>query len=753
MYDGALSPAHTLAALFAAVAACGRCAPPARLVAIGPRVVSNQASYPIMLTGEGLPEGARLCVAGLQLPTARLDSGHLTALLPKVALPAAAEEQSFAVTLVKADGSAIAGQSSLTIVNDAGFPTPAGLALSPDGALALAVSAPTGELWVWHLKDAAPPERLRVGDGPRAVAALRLDGRALALVAHDFADELRTIDLADLHAPAGSIALRGGALAIAVDEPRGLAYLANHRCNCVQVVDLRARRLLRELPAGVRPRALSLSADGKLLAVGNGGSDDVSLFDLEGRAGERRVQPRRGTPIVGGHNESMAALVMGGKAPRALAWSDKLQRLFVASAGLNVGPNPQRSEVTTNGGVGVIDAKSGRFLRHVSLLAGIPSALALDEPRGLLYAADLSRGLLTTVDAAKAAESDQAARHSILASLPLPIPKDAELMRPAADFGVEKRAGLEVHAGPAALALAEGGRALYLLSRFHGTLIEVELNNPTQPRVRRVLAGPPMGEQKRRRRGEQLFYTDVGRSTMSCEACHPDGHDDGVFYAKDHPQRIYRSPSLRGARETPPYFFPAGFPSLELTSAVVLRRNRFSNPLPTPVEIEALTAYQRTIISLPNPNVGPSGALPQELGLPDGRKGDPRRGLSLFEGKAGCSSIECHPGPQFTADQDPATRGATHDVGTPVALPLRPQLQEAPPGPRATPSLLGIWDEFPLLQSGAGGLDVDPDGTVVPRYPFALRRVLEMPGSEQHGGANRLSAAERDDLLAYLMTL
>src|SRR5438270_12061836 len=129
---------------------------------------------------------------------------------------------------------------------------------------------------------------------------------------------------------------------------------------------------------------------------------------------------------------------------------------------------------------------------------------------------------------------------------------------------------------------------------------------------------------------------------MSCDACHPDGGDGGVFYAKNHPQRLYRSPALRDARETPPYFFPAAFPSLEVTAAVVLRRNRFENPVPTRREIEALAAFQRAIVALPNPNAGARGEWADEMVLPDGRRGSPKRGVTLFENKAGCATRECH---------------------------------------------------------------------------------------------------------------
>ena len=720
-----------------------------------------------MVWGTGLRDGLRLKLgppASITLPTERVDDRHLTALLPPIALPEATGEAAIEATLVAEDGRPIAGAASITVVNEAGFPTPAGLAVSADGALAFALSTSTDELWVWRRKPAAgaaskpsAPERIPVGDGPRALAVGLVGGVESVVVAHEHAAELRVVPVANLRGEQRRIPVRGGGSGLVLDGARGKAYVANHRCNCVQVVDLGRGVVEAEAPAGARPKPLALSQDGRLLVAGNAGSGDLSLLDLGAGAivsPERRVQARRGTPILGGHNQAFSAFVMGSKAPRAVVHSAACGRLFVASAGLNIGPNPQRMEITTNGGVAVVDPKTGRFERHVSILAGIPAALALDDARGLLYAADLSRGLLVVLDAKRLCGDDASARAAVLASLPLPIPEGTRLIRPLADFGGPlRRAGVEVHSGPTALALTDSGQTVLVLSKFHGGLVEIDVGTPASPKILAQRPGPPMAAQAQRRLGEVIYFTDLGRSTMTCDACHPDGHDDGLIFEKTHPQRLYRSVSLRSVRETPPYFFPAGFPTLEMTADVVLGRNRLGNPAPTLEEIAALTAYQKGIVALPNPNLGERGELPTQSILPDSKRGNPRRGLQLFEGKAGCSASACHPGPQFTADQSAETRGAAHDVGTEVALPLRPRLQEAPPGPHQVPSLVGAWDEFPLFASGAAGFAVAADGTVEAAHRFPLRRVVEHPGREQHGGLSKLDEQERDDLLAYLLTL
>ena len=736
--------------------ACARCGrTPPRLDAIAPRVISNQTSYPVAISGDGFTAGMRLALGppwSAEVETVLIDGRHLGARLPITAATGKAESATTA-RLLEASGEPADGQVSLVVIDDAGFPTPTGLVASGDGRLAFAVSPTTDEVWVWH-RDGSAAERVQVGDGPRALALAGSSGAGEQLVVvHEFSPELRLLSAVDPQRPQRVIPIRAGALGVAVDRERGLAYVANHRSNSVQIVDLAAGAGRGELVAGVRPRSLALGAG--LLAVANAGSGDVSIFDLAPSATsvaapQRRLQPRPGTAIVGGHTERWAEYAVGGRQPRALAWDQARRLLFVASAGLNLGPNPDKIEVSTNGGIGVVDPATGTWRRHVSILAGVPQALALDGARGLLYAADLSRGLLTVLDAARLAGSDSEARRAVLASLPLPA-GSAPRIRPAADLAVPRRAGTEIHAGPESLALADGGRTVLVLSRFDASVTEVDVSTWATPRVVRALPGPPMSAQRQRRLGEVVYFTDLGRSSMSCDACHPGGHDDGVFFAKTHPLRFYRSTTLRDVRETPPYFFPAGFPSLEVTASAVLGRNRFHNPDPSGEEIAALALYQRTIAALPNPYIDASGALPERLGLPDGRIGNPRLGLALFEGKAACK--ECHPAPQFTTDQDAATRGRSFDVGTPMTQPIHLEWQEAPPGPHQVPSLTGAWDEFPLLASGAGGFEVAPDGALVPTTRFPLRTVLEWKGGKPHGNAAALSERERDDLLAYLLTL
>ncbi len=145
--------------------------------------------------------------------------------------------------------------------------------------------------------------------------------------------------------------------------------------------------------------------------------------------------------------------------------------------------------------------------------------------------------------------------------------------------------------------------------------------------------------QAKRRLGQVLYYADMGRTAMSCDACHLEGHTGGVFFEKTRPMRIYRSTTVRGSRDTPPYFTPASTHSLAETNKTVGNRNRFQNPALTDTEVEALTLFTALLPTLPNPFMGADGAPPETLALPDGRTGRPAEGRALFEGKGGCVQL------------------------------------------------------------------------------------------------------------------
>ncbi|MCE9669397.1 MtsA protein [Myxococcus stipitatus] len=724
-----------------------------RLGSLGPRLTSNETSQPLSVHGENLVPGLRLSLGpplSLELPLTVVDPGHAFARLPAhVALPENMSEALVQAWLVAPEGRpAPEGRATLTVVNDAAFPDLTTMVASPDGRT-LFILAPSMDT-VFALDVASGRvARRAVGDGPSALATWKdARGHAWLGVVHRFQAELRVYSL-ETDAPPRVLPAPAGATGLEVDGARGVAFIAEHVEDRVHAVSLEDGR--ERWASGVDPNPRALARWKDLLAVGSLQTGQLELLRQSDGVRVSTVVPGPGVAIVGGYTERFRAQVMGGKAPRALVASEKLGRVFMASLGPNVGPNPQRMEPTNNGGVAVVDPARGEYVRHRGFGAGVTEGLALDEDAGLLYAADVGIGRVRVLDArALMAASDEAARGAVLQELAMPPLEDMPRVRPAEDFLKKGRAGEELHSGPRAVVLSPDARTLYVLNRFTRAVAVVDVRDARagQARLVRQLPVVESRAQVKRRLGQVLYYADLGRTGITCDGCHIEGHMGGVFYEKTTPNRVYRSPTVLGSRDTPPYFTPASNRNLLETARHVGGRNRFHNPDPSDEEVEALAFFSSLLSTPPNPFRGEDGAPLQEVTLPDGHKGMPARGRALFEGQGNCT--KCHPAPLYALDQDPATRSQFHDVGTPLALPLRTEYQDLVPGV-AAPSLAGAWDVWPMLTSATAGYGVK-DGHLVVETRFPLRAVLETAGPK-HGGASTLSPAERDDLLAFLLTL
>jgi hypothetical protein len=721
--------------------------PEPRLADVGPRVVSNQTGQPLSLYGQNLRKGMKLRLSApfdRTVPLTVVDPGHAYARLPTdLTLP---PETAQVTVVLSIEGQRARSEVGLTVVNDAGFAD--WTLLVRAGDVLWAASSTTDAL---ARIDPVKGEvtRFPSGDGPSALAAwTEADGAPRLAVAHAWTPELWILD-ARTGAVLRTLAAPAYATGLVVDARRRLAILAETAENTVRAVSLDdgRERWRREVLPDPKPLVLTEES----VVAGSQGSGELESLSLDdGRPTADSIGPRPGTPILGGHTEPHARDVMGGKAPRALLWSARLGKLFVTSIGPNIGPNPQRMEVSMNGGVGVVDLGARRFERHLGFGAGVTEGLALDEDTGRLYVADIGLGLVRAVDAAALAGGDARARTAELWRLPVLPSPDFPLARAAADYGVNGRAGVELHSGPRALALSAAGTELYVLDRFTATVAVVGSVRSAQPRVERQIALEPTIGPRERRLGQVLYFADMGRSGMSCDSCHLEGHDEGILFEKTHPLRIYRSPTVRGTRETPPYFTPASTGSLAETSRMVGDRNRYLNPTLTESEVRQLTLFSATVTNLPNPYRGADGAPPVSISLPGGGTGRPLEGRKLFDGRADC--VRCHPPPLFTTDQELSTRGHFTDVGTPRAFPLRTVDQETIFRGVGVPSLVGGWDVFPMLTTGLAGFR-EENGRAVVSDRVPLRAMIERYSAPPHGNAAALDAQERADLLSYLLTL
>jgi YVTN family beta-propeller protein len=103
-----------------------------------------------------------------------------------------------------------------------------------------------------------------------------------------------------------------------IDPTTGVASVGT-----VSVVDLKARRTIKEIEVGLHPSGMAFSTDGRQLFVANANSDTASILDTEKleNVGTIQTRPRSDLPL--------------GSAPNALAVSPDGRTLFVANGGNN----------------------------------------------------------------------------------------------------------------------------------------------------------------------------------------------------------------------------------------------------------------------------------------------------------------------------------------------------------------------------------------------------------------------------------
>jgi YVTN family beta-propeller protein len=318
-----------------------------------------------------------------------------------------------------------------------------------------------------------------------------------------------------------------------------------------------------------------------------------------------------------------------------------------------------------------------------------------------------------------------------------------------------------LHNGPRGIAISPDRNTLYIVNQFTTSLATVDTSGApgTAAVARTVVHGSGGFVQQQRRLGQIEFFSDLKKTNISCATCHIDDHQDAVFFEADVVgPRLRRVLSVRQTRDMDPLLQDQLIPDLLSFTDIVVHVERGGNTcfprtrqtpffgtcnLTSDSENDANTVYAEAISNFPNPNVTAAGGFELAVPLPDGTTGNAVRGARLFDTLA-CAT--CHPDPLYTIDQFGAAKTLTfpplstrlRNVGTPPFIPLRARCQDptraAPQicvgGPQdgvdcttsaecpkgtcqlgqpigvSVPTLRGIWDTFPLLQSGAAGFTV-----------------------------------------------
>ncbi len=712
----------------------------ATLKAASPPGITNALDYPVAIYGSNLPKDAtvRLDITEAKdLNTTWVNEGLLTTTIPANTIEFKGNITLKPFNLEVTSGGKSLGKVSIDVINDLFYPLASDLEVHPDGHTVYAITPTTDRLWI--LEKGKASRSIPVGDEPNAVRLWTHEDKHYLVISHTY-DDVWVLPIDTLESPRKITAPRH---ARDIDVSGNTLLISERVNDHVHQFDLVTGEAKGKVLAGVNPREVVV-VEGKAFA-GNLGSGDLSILDFEGGK-ETRIAAAPGAKILGGHTAKYAEFVMGHTGVRDLVYAPDLGVVFSADLGPNLGPNPDKVEVTQNGGVGVFDAKTGEYLHHYSMFSGAPEQMVYDEANKRLFVTDLSRGRLVVFDAKKVAKGEPKAMVSLGELTP---PPRTEFMRPEADFNVQGRASVSLHSGPVAVRLDKDGN-IYVLNRFTSTVYQFANPKKLDKRLEQthIWHGLPKSPQRARHMGEIVYKTDLGNTRMSCDTCHYDGHNQGLLFTKGEPMHIYRVPTIRAINYSAPYFTPALFPSLEFISGFVASRNRFDNPKTTSKEVGALAMYQRGLVTPPNPYL--TSDYPKTVEMPDGTKGDPGKGSLAFDQR--CAS--CHTPGAFTSDQYKETRAQTHDVGTHVTLPLRLEMQDSADYKVPPPALVGVWDNYPLYHSGGAGFEIQENGQVLGLERHAMRKVLsDAQKSGKHGDLKGLSDQDINDLLAFLHTL
>jgi len=252
------------------------------------------------------------------------------------------------------------------------------------------------------------------------------------------------------------------------------------------------------------------------------------------------------------------------------------------------------------------------------------------------------------------------------------------------------------------LALSADAKTLWVLDRFTGTVAQLDVSRASQKKAEWKTQLPLVDTLAQKTAAwAKCFFRRLGPHRDELRTPATSKATPAAFSSKK-PNRC-GSPfaTVRGARETPPYFTPASTHSMGETSKVVGGRNRFHNPDPTADEIDALTLFNLLHRpTLPNPFVDADGAPTESLALPGRRQRQPTPGPRALRSKAGCAL--CHLAPHFTIDQDPPPAAVTSTSATPHLLPLREACRTALRRLRGAVSF-GYVGHFPDAHHRAGG--------------------------------------------------
>jgi DNA-binding beta-propeller fold protein YncE len=593
---------------------------------------------------------------------------------------------------------------SVTSAYAAAYRSPVNVAFSPDGAL-LAAADPT-----WGGVVIIDPQGRTV---VREVA-LKGDPSYLAWNGNDklLVSEGSTGTVVEVNATSGQVLRRLSAVRLATGVARTsdgkLMLVCDRGLNRVAFVDLEKFQVGKTVDVVREPGYIALTGDDQYAVVANKlpRSEDarekthaaeVSVIEL-GTGTVRNVRLPGGSSIV-----------------RQIAISPDNRFAYVAhqiGRANSMVIQVDRGWTMTNG-TSIIDIAKAEL--HTSFLYDRDGSGAAN-PWGIAVSADGTKLWATLAGISQLATVDLQGLHALLAeddTLRFSLYNDIGTL-----VGKEllARRTLSPVEGTRGMALNPAGTVLAVAAYFEGKVLLIDLASAQTEAV--VLGSNPAEDQTRL--GERYFNSGLycNQQWLSCATCHEGGRMDGLNWdllndgqgnpknTKSHVLSALTPPTnITGCREDAHVSARAGYSNIEFSPAPEDR-------------VSATYAYIESLVAEPSPYLGADGKL----------TADAEAGKQIFESAAADCS-RCHAGPLFT-DQK------RYHVGTRL---LPPDISTWDDGGYDTPTLVELWRTAPYLHLG---------------HAASLLEVLTtFNAGDEHGKTSQLSAAERDQLIAYLMQI
>jgi YVTN family beta-propeller protein len=575
-------------------------------------------------------------------------------------------------------------------------------------------------------------------------------------------------------------------------SPNGtLVLVANSDNGTVSVVDVKERKLLREIKVGEKPEGVTWIGKGPLAAVTVYKEDLVVFIDAEkAQVVHRLAVEDEPYGIVASEDGSKAWVtheypglvseidlkehkvirtMQAGSNVRGIALANDEKRIYVSefySATMNAidlgsgkivdsWKNQSRDNLSRN--VVLHPKRPKAYLPHIrSRTDNIGAAASVfphltiydtvppnDTKRRSSFAMDTFNGVYVTTNPWEAALTPDGKRLFVVYA----GTNDMNVCRVIDDDYKEIQGlGLPITVGqnPRAVRVSSDGKLLLVSNTldFAVGVYDITADRPRLLGTVKVCEPPKTPEWVK---GKILFsvasYQTSAPRWITCASCHPDGHSDGRVW--QNPEGKRKTPPMMGLAHTHPLHWSADRDEVQDFEYTIRGRlmqgfGLIRGPIKPkqgfkPTELEEKTAGRSAELdALAIYTNSFEFTLSPHNPAPGKLFPEAERGKQLFFSKeVGCAT--CHSGPYYT-DSSLEKPFKLHDVGT-----GRDDPTEQMGTKYDTPTLLGIYRSAPYLHDGSAK---------------TLRDLLTVCNKEdRHGKTSHLKGNEIDDLTAFLKAL